>query len=274
MPYCIESFGSRSRVSAKEIEFRYDVLRVNDATQAFALLFTIAPTTYKGLVRDNDNIKYDQEGYENWKFRVPYIPPEPAEEEDGGDGSNPFGIIDFDTTGASHHITQCLSQTAFPNGEGGDIVLSRVVGLTKEGVDGVDVSVPQMTITATKVYEPEEITSQNIYELMKLTAKINAAPFVLRGMTFLIGELLFLGVTGTSKGRTDWEMTYHFSASPNRQNIVINQTITVASKRGHDYLWVMYKVDEKNDRFVHTPDIAFVSKVYEEDDFGPVLGVL
>lgn len=275
MPYCYEIFGSRSG-TRKETELQFVVLGANDDIEAEGALWGKAPVNYRGLRRDMDGVKREQLGSESWKFTIPYKPVDPAEEEEsGGDPNNPFGIIDFDTTGATTHITQCIEQVDYgAEAAAPNIRLSRVVGLTKDGVEGVDIVVPQMEITATKEYDPDEITSAHILALMKLTGKVNSAPFILRGMTFLTGELLYLGCTGTSKGRSNWELVHRFSASQNRQNIVISPAITVASKRGHDYLWVMYKADEKDNLFVHTPDVAFVSKVYEEDDFGPVLGLL
>lgn len=277
MPYCYELFGSRSGGST-ETELRFIVLGANDDVQAEGVLWGEAPLTYRSLVRDVAGLKREQVGVDSWEFRIPYKPAEASDDGDGGGGGgdpdSPHGIIDFDTTGGTTHITQCIQQVDYGPEAAPDIRLARAIGVHKDGVEGVDIVVPQMELTAKVTYEPDEITSAYIYELMKLTGKVNAAPFPLRGMTFLIGELLFLGATGTSAGRPDWEITYRFSASPNRQNLVISPTITVASKRGHDYLWVMYKVDEKNDRFCHVPDVAFVSKVYEETDFGPVLGVL
>lgn len=274
---CYEAFGSRESSSADETVLTFIVDEINDDTQALGYLFTRASPKYGNLYRDSAAIKRTQLGYQTWKFDVPYKAAQPNESEDGSenDPTTPFGIIDFDTTGGIQHITQCIEQADY----GGDaaapnIRLSRVIGLTKDGVEGVDIIVPQMEFTATKTYEPDEIDSDFILSLMNLTGKVNSAPFQLRRLTFLAGELLFLGCTGSSSGRKDWQLVYKFRASQNKRNIKISENITVASKLGHDYLWVMYKIDEKDDRFTQVPDVAFVSKVYETDDYGPVLGVL
>lgn len=272
---CYETFGSRQGDSS-QLTLTFIVDEVNDDQQALGHLFAVAPAKYRGLTRTGSKIKQEQLGYQTWRFEVPYTPVDPAEEENnGGDPTTPFGIIDFDTTGATQHITQCIEQADYgAEAAAPNIRLSRVIGLTKDGVEGVDIVIPQMRFTATKTYEPANITSQFILDLMNLTGKTNSQPFTMRTLLFAAGELLFLGATGQSKGRKDWEITYQFSAIPNRRNIVISPQILVTSKRGHDYLWVMYNIDEKDDKFVQTPSVAFVSKVYEEADFGPVLGVL
>ena len=48
--------------------------------------------------------------------------------------------------------------------------------------------------------------------------------------------------------------------------------LNVPAKKGHEYLWVLYRRDEKDNRFVQTPEAAFVSKVYEEEPLNGVFG--
>ena len=62
-------------------------------------------------------------------------------------------------------------------------------------------------------------------------------------------------------------------ASPNRTNIVIGE-ITVASKKGWEYLWVRYAdaEDAAAKAIVKVPVAAYVEKVYEEGDFA-ALGI-
>ena len=274
---CYEAFESRDG-GGDEITLSFIVDEVNDDTQALGHVFGVAPLRFRGLYRQSSKVKQKPLGHQTWKFDFPYTPVDPNEQGDEGGGeqsTDPFGIIDFDTTGGTQHITQCLEQADY-GGEAAapNIRLSRVIGLTKYGVEGVDIIVPQMEFTATKTYRKDAIDSNFILSLMNLTGKVNSAPFQLRQLTFLAGELLFVGCTGSSSGRKDWQMVYRFRASQNKKNIKIAENITVASKLGHEYLWVMYKVDEKDDRFTQVADVAFVSKVYDTEDFGPVLGVL
>jgi len=102
-----------------------------------------------------------------------------------------------------------------------------------------------------------------------LTGKVNNASW--KG--FAAGEVLFLGVSGSKRGEDDWEITFRFAASPNRTNIQIGN-ITVASKKGWEYLWVRYAdvEDGGSNTLVKQPVAVYVEKVYEEGDFS-ALGI-
>ena len=87
------------------------------------------------------------------------------------------------------------------------------------------------------------------------------------------GECLFLGASGSKRGEDDWEITYRFAASPNRSSISVGP-ITVASKKGWEYLWVRYADEEDagSNTLVKKPIAAYVERVYEEGNFA-ALGV-
>ena len=101
--------------------------------------------------------------------------------------------------------------------------------------------------------------------LFSLTGKTNSAAF--KGCA--IGECLFLGASGSKRGTGDWEITFKFAASPNKTNIVIGGNITVASKKGWEYLWIRYHdvVDDTVNMIVKRPCGAYVEKVYDEGNF-------
>ena len=94
-----------------------------------------------------------------------------------------------------------------------------------------------------------------------------------------LGECLFLGASGSRRQQGqnpndgDWEITFKFAASPNAVNLQIG-TITVASKKGWEYLWVRYEdaEDDAASMLVKKPVAAYVEKVYEDADFA-VLGL-
>jgi len=103
-----------------------------------------------------------------------------------------------------------------------------------------------------------------------LTARTNNAAF--RG--FPAGDVLFLGVRGSRRGRQAddlWELTFSFAASPNGTNLVVGD-ITVPSKKGWEYLWVYYEDAVAGNLHARRPRAAVVERVYDEGDFS-LLGI-
>ena len=95
-----------------------------------------------------------------------------------------------------------------------------------------------------------------------LTGKVNGATF--KG--FAVGEVLFLGASGSQRGNDDWEITFRFAASPNRWNLAVGY-ISGIRKRGWEYLWVRYADAEDEGVLVKRPVAAYVEQVYEYGDF-------
>jgi hypothetical protein len=105
-----------------------------------------------------------------------------------------------------------------------------------------------------------------------MTGTINGFPF----RDFAAGEVLFLGAVGSQRGYEDWELQYHFAASPNLFNLSVGD-ITGIAKAGWDYLWVLYEEidDAATNKLISTPRAAYVEKVYWRTDFsGLGIGIL
>ena len=101
-----------------------------------------------------------------------------------------------------------------------------------------------------------------------LTGRVNQAPF----RSWAAGEILFEGAAGSKRGEEDWQITFHFAASRNKQNVKIGD-ITIPSKKGWEYLWVAYAdVEQANEGvLVKHPLYAVVEKLYEDGDFTKLL---
>ena len=102
-----------------------------------------------------------------------------------------------------------------------------------------------------------------------------AAYYALTGKTnnagwngYAAGEVLFLGASGSKRGDSDWEITFRFAASPNRANFSVGG-ITVASKKGWEYMWVRYQDsdDAAAKMIIKKPVAVYIEKVYEEGSF-------
>jgi len=138
------------------------------------------------------------------------------------------------------------------------------IGVTHDNVEGVDIAIPVYNFSETHYIDDALVTPAYRGTLFSLTGKTNNAAF--KGCA--AGECLFLGASGSKRGEEDWEITFRFAASPNRTNITVGD-ITVASKKGWEYLWVRYAdaEDATAKALVKLPVAAYVEKVYEEGDF-------
>jgi len=184
----------------------------------------------------------------------------------------------FDTTGGTQHITQACSV-----GSGGTLDfekrypssatnMSGAIGVDSNGVNGVDIVVPQLQWQEQYDVPNAYVTAEYIRGVAGITGTTNNASF--RG--FDAGEVLFLGCSGSQewddeKGKGPWSLSYRFVASKN----VTGQTIGGISgiqKKGHEYLWVRYEDAVSSNTVFKRPKAVYVSKVYKDSDFS-ALGI-
>jgi len=131
-------------------------------------------------------------------------------------------------------------------------------------VYGVDITVPVYSFSETHILANSAVTAAYKGKLFALTGKTNNATF--KG--FAIGECLFLGASGSKRGKGDWEITFRFAASPNKTGLTVGD-ITGIAKKGWEYLWVRYEdaVDTAAGTMVKKPLAVYIEKVYEEGNF-------
>jgi hypothetical protein len=237
------------------VDLLYVVRGTDDDVEAHSNLLAAAPVLYGGLARQSSHVERIAE--DAWEGSVRYGPLEPPET---GDSS-----FSFDTGGGTQHITQSLATVGgyAPPGQtppnfGG------AIGVTGDSVEGVDVTVPVYNFTETQYIDAALVTGAYKAALFYLTGTVNNAPF--RG--FAVGEVLFLGASGSRRGQEDWEITFRFAASPNVSGLVVG-SITGINKRGWEYLWVRYAdaEDTAAKALVKRPVAAYVEQVYPYGDF-------
>lgn len=174
-----------------------------------------------------------------------------------------YPAYEFDTTGGTKHITQSIAtvnkyapagKTA-PNMKG-------AIGVTDDSVEGVDIVIPSCRFSETHYKSLTEVTKTYINNLIDCTGCVNNATF--RGRA--AGEVLFKGVTGRLKNYDSWELTYQFEVSRNETNLAVGD-ITVTSKGGWQYLWILYGTSTDQNRIVKQPIAAYVERVYASTNF-------
>lgn len=115
-----------------------------------------------------------------------------------------------------------------------------LIGVTDDGVDGVDV--PQPVYSFSEVHHFNFAAITQAYKALLATAlvgTVNATPF--RG--FAAGEVLSTGVSGSVQGADLWSMRYQFAVLPNVAGLTLGP-LTGITKRGWDYLEVHYDEEE------------------------------
>jgi hypothetical protein len=239
------------------VELHYIVKGTDDGVLAVQAVRDSAPETYEELERGE--IAVEPIGPTQWEATVQYNPPVPEEDE---------STYSFDTGGGTQHITNSLATVGKYGRNYSPIGYSQAIGVTKDSVEGVDITVPTYQFSETHVIANELVTNEYKSRLFQLTGKVNDAAWG----GFAAGEVLFMGASGSRRGRKGkWEMTFHFAASPNKTGLTIGE-ITDVAKGGWEYLWVEFVQEVVgeggNQRLGWVPDAVFIEQVYPEGDFG------
>jgi hypothetical protein len=199
-----------------------------------------------------------------WQLTINYA-------KDGAeDGNAPLKRSrSFDTTGGTQHLTQAYAEARFGTGAPDQ---RRAIGVDSNGVNGVDIVVPQLQWQESYDVPNSYVTDGYIRGVSGVTGTTNNAAF--RG--FEAGEVLFVGCSGSQewddeKGRGPWSLSFRFVASKNVTGETIGD-ISGVSKKGHEYLWVRYEDAVDSNVLLKKPKAVYVNKVYRESSFS-ALGI-
>ena len=186
----------------------------------------------------------------------------------GSTGDNePEPSFAFDTGGGSKHVNQSIATVSRTPSDAPDY--GGAISVDSEGnVNGIDITMPVMNFSETHYFRASKVTTAYKKRLAELTGTVNNGKF--KG--YAPGEVLFLGASGSRRGKhsdDDWEITFRFAVSPNRENLKIGD-LTIKEKLGWDYLWVRYADEVSSDQksLVKKPESAYVERVYQAADFG------
>ena len=169
----------------------------------------------------------------------------------------------FDTTGGTQHLTQAKSETRYGTGAPD---MQMAIGVDSNGVNGVDVVIPQLQWSENYDVPSTYVTDAYIRGVSEITGRTNASTF----RTFAAGEVLFMGCTGSHEwddqaGNGPWSLSYRFVAST---NVTAQQVGTMSvNKKGHEYLWVRYEDTVAGETLIKKPKYAYVNKVYDSGSF-------
>lgn len=245
----------------------YIALRDESDTAIYTAVNTASSATYGGLRKQR--IILDPQGGGVWFADVEYginqgadvAPGDPAPTTPGGD--DPLGAeVSFDTTGGTVHITQSKETIHKVKAGGGDAPdYKKAIGVSKDGVAGVDVDAPRLEFQITRNFS--YVTLNYIDKLKRMTGKTNDDTFLGRNA----GELLFRGATGVSGSDGKVRITFKFAAGDNETFITISDDIELPSKGAFEHVWCAYGPSVSEGALVSRPTAAYVERVHDSADF-------
>lgn len=226
-----------------------------DEPTATGLVLTAAPATYDSLFLQGLNAQTDDSL--KWLFDVDYGRRDPDESEYG-----------FEIGTQSQKIMYAKAQRTYNVGSSTAPDVGLAIGVTPDGIDGVDALIPTYQFTERHLLTDAQVTATYKAALFATTGKVNDATF--KG--FAAGEVLFLGSTGAKRGRAKWEVTYRFAASKNFNGA--HAGATSVRKDGWEYLWVLSadKVDNTAKAMTKQARGVYAAQIYDPTDFS-VLGI-
>ena len=261
--------GSRSGTDAADrssnADLVYSVWGSNDLDAVRAYLSPFVPTLYDGLVFRS--LAWEHLAKDIWEFTAHYVHPDKSDRDDDLDtGEYAF---DFDTSGGTTKRMVSLGTTSYAKSGETAADFQSAIGVTDDGVDGVDQGIPGLKFNIRKRVARATLTLPYVKLLSDLTFHTNNASF----LGFAAGELLFTGARGSQATESDPEVTFSFIASPNATGLTIG-AITGVAKLGHEYLWVYFEsiADDTAKVTAKQPKSCYVEQVYKTGAFS-LLGI-
>jgi hypothetical protein len=251
----------------------------NDAA-AVALLNSSLPATAinpldnSTLIRERTfglrPIFVNDNGTGAWEATVRYVKPDRQRQEPPEIDS--VRITGSTKGGMKHAIMSLATVAAYPAGVAATTDNGKLIGVTADSVEGVDVPEPALHFQVVKVFDPDGLP--NLSTLKSLSGSVNDASFTVTdtvtglSITLAAGECRFEGVDfGGSRVDGGVEFSYEFSGSDNLTGIDVG-AITGIAKDGWDYLWCKNKREVVAGEMTQKPTKAYVERVSKRASFG------
>lgn len=248
----------------------------DDEDDALDALLAAAPATWSAgsstLYRRDEECEVFEVGDDGpWMGIASYV----SQEQATGSGTNDTAF-EFDTSGGTQHLMASYS-TVNAYGNGAATTDNKgLIGVTKDGVEGVDVEVGALTFSITKSFAVSAMTPTYLDTLADMVGRVNDGTWA--GTTddgidfsYVAGEAKFLGASGgVRNGRA--VVTFKFAASSNKTGLTVG-TITAIAKKGWEYLWVRYVDSVVNNISVKIARHVYVEQVHLSGDFSTLSAV-
>lgn len=248
-----ESYTSRSG-DGRQIQRQYSCLEYTTEALAITAVHATAPSSIGDLERVDDDTRVVEIAEEKWQATVTWRLVEPSS------GLN----YSFTIGGNSFFREFPISQTGYWSGVSWS---ADDVGINYDGekVNGVTLPPrPGFEFTIERRKTVADVDTAYVTAVSDLLFTVNDASFE----GFAAGEVIFLGLTGSRVGESEWTLYYKFGRSKNETGLSVD-TITGINKEGWEYLWVLYLPEEDATRkyLATKPYAAYVAQVFEDGDF-------
>jgi len=231
--------------SALQIDVGYLIFGTDDDAEAYVAL-KASHTSYAGAPASGWRIS-ERRGDQLYVGTITYTIP-----------ANESGYeFSFSTAGGTAKMTQARATVHSHAVSGTPPNVAGAIGVTKDGVEGCDVIVPTFSWKETHVYSTASINEAYMIALANVTGSVNSDSF----RSFEPGEVRFDGVDGRQLSPIKFAIDYSFSASPNATGLTIG-AMSGISKKGWEYLWILYGETTSNNRLVKVPIACYVNQVY------------
>lgn len=242
-------------------ELGYEITGTDSVSDARAAMLSVRPATFYYLVPVSDNVEWEAPG--THRGSVTYGP---RKRKEIGESE-----YDFETGGGSQKVFASL-ETIHSYATSGRTAPDhkRLIGVSKDGVDGVEVTIPTYKFSETHYLSWATVNAAYKTLLFNLTGTVNQ--YAWKG--FAAGEVLFLGASGKVRtDETDWQVNFKFAASPNQTGLSVGD-ITGIEKKGWEYLWIRYEdsVDTDANMANKKPIAVYIERVYRWGAFA-TLGI-
>lgn len=222
----------------------------------------LVPEVLDGLVYKS--LSRVQLGRRAWQWEAEYVDPDSANASDKLEDTSAEAVFSFDTTGATSIVfaskpddVQTFVKVPYVATD-----YEGAINVDEQGtVKGVEQVIPALKLSYRKRLPRATITAAYVKSLARLTGTTNNATFKTE---WEAGELLFLGATGQQGTKTDPEVTFHYAAAENVDDLTIGEIAAIA-KQGHDYLWVKFEriEDTAAKTLAPRPRVVYVHRVYK-----------
>lgn len=241
---------SKSSGDSQEVSLYYKIAGLEDVNEATALLESTMPTRLGPLYPHHAKVSPVADNI--WDGEAIYSSAKPL--------SQPIYSIEIGVS-TSRFTNSLMTVGSYSNG---DPIpdFNGAIGVTKDGIEGVDVNVPTFAWNERHLLPDSQINMAYLQVIYNAIAKMNIDPFRI----FDVGEALLIGCTmNQSQELPGWEANFRWIGSVNATNFQVGP-ITVAEKYGHDYLWTYYRSSTNNGNTVQIPYAVFVERVYQFTD--------
>lgn len=268
MPITVEEYVRSPRITGdfhqSTMELAFKVRGTTDPAAAYSALIAACPAsvTVDGVLLSKRVFTVDYVDLELFDGTCTFSKKSLDNEElQAGESS-----YQFETGGGTKQVSYALATTKYP-ASAPDV--ANAVNFDGEKINGVEVQAPVFNFSETHVLPAASVTGAYKLALFNATGKVNNGSF--KG--FAQGEVLFLGASGSKRGDDDWEISFRFAASPNAASLNV-AGVSVASKRGWEYLWVNWckEVDSPTNALKPKAQGVYVQQVYEYANFS-TLGI-